>query len=110
MSKRKFTWDFWNYDCEGDAYIIAKDQCQNKELIPEYICKHDFLPSTCMDGIKNSIKEGWAKYQIRRDWDNCDGRSEGGYFVTEHKSDTFTLGKRLGGWFPVWIVRKGEWY
>ena len=26
-SKRYFVWATWDYDCDGEAYIIAKDVC-----------------------------------------------------------------------------------
>ena len=110
MSKRKFTWDSWDYDGDGDAYIVAKDECPEIEFVPEFICKHNDLHSDCMDGIRKDIKEGWCKFQCRSDWVNCDG-PHGFYVVTEWAGDTKNLyGKRNPGWFPVWIVKKGDWY
>lgn len=29
--KRQFVWDAWDYDCDGEAYIIAKDACPKRE-------------------------------------------------------------------------------
>jgi hypothetical protein len=26
---KKFTWDAWDFDCDGDAYIIAKMNVQS---------------------------------------------------------------------------------
>jgi hypothetical protein len=38
---RKFKWDMWDYDCNGLAYIIAKDECPNKSDVPQYIVEED---------------------------------------------------------------------
>ena len=36
---RKFKWNMWNYDCDGNAYIIAADECPNRADVPSYIVK-----------------------------------------------------------------------
>ena len=100
----KFKWDAWDFDCNGEAYIIAKRECSEKENVPEFIIKEDNLHPNCKDGMV--IKEGVCKFMVRTDWQNGEGEPRGGYFVVEGSQDT--KGKR--GWFPVWIVRKGEWY
>ena len=43
------------------------------------------------------------------DWEDMEGERHGWYVVEKapHNSPTFR-GKR--GWFPVWIIRLGEWY
>lgn len=106
---RKFTWDAWDFDCDGDAYIIAKGECPERENVPDYIIQEDNLHQDCKDGM--IIEEGWCKYQVRTDWDNGDGEPQGGYCVRLSEAETKRLdGKRKPGWFPVWIVRKGEWY
>ena len=105
---RKFTWDSWDFDCDGDAYIVAKDECSNREDVPGYIVKADKLHQDCARGME--IKEGWCKFQVRSDWDGVDGPA-GCYVVETYEPYTKKLnGKRKSGWFPVWIVRKGEWY
>ena len=38
---KKFTWNMWNYDCDGNAYIIAADECPNRADVPFYIVKED---------------------------------------------------------------------
>lgn len=112
---RKFKWDKWNYDCQGDAYIIAKDQCPSKENVPVYIVENDnlhpdvFNPSNGEHLCLDIVQEGWCKYQVRTDWEDGDGEPMGGYFVLNEKHDT-SPHKGKAGWFPVWIVRSGEWY
>lgn len=104
-SKRRFTWDAWDYDCDGEAYIIAKSECPARENIPKYICENDELTyEDRREAILNDIKEGWCKYQVRSDWYNADG-AQGGYYVIEGKEP-----KNKRGYFEVWIIRKGEWY
>lgn len=112
MVKRKFTWAAWDFDEDGDAYIIAKDECPNIADVPEYICKEDCLTlDDRKEAIMKDIKEGWCKYQVRTDWINGDGEPAGGYCVEDYEPFTKDIyGKRKPGWFPVWIVRKGEWY
>ncbi len=126
MRKRQFKWDKWDYDCSGTAYIIARDKCPNREDVPEWIVHADNLSLEVLDGnnphclSKDDIKEGWCKYQVRTDWENGDGEPRGGYYV-ENKAHTSvpmfqywqggtTYSKKSPGWFPVWIVRIGEWY
>lgn len=104
----KFTWLDWDYDGDGCAYVIAKKECPNIEDVPDYICKCDMLPETYKDEME--VKEGWCKYQVRSDWENMDEPC-GGYYVEEQKEPPKDLnGKKKKGWFPVWIVRKGDWY
>lgn len=114
--ERKFKWDSWDFDCDGEAYIIAKDQCPNRENVPEWIIKADNLDPECANPargahIAEDVKDGWCKYQVRTDWEHGDGEPQGGYGVETYEPFTKRLnGKRKPGWFPVWIVRKGEWY
>jgi hypothetical protein len=111
VKKRKFTWEAWNYDCDGDAYIIAKSECPDRANLPEWLVEADRLHHDCIPDIAKSIKEGWCAYQCRTDWEYGDGEPQGGYVVETYEPHTKRLdGKRKPGWFPVWIVRKGEWY
>lgn len=116
---RKFKWQMWDYDCDGTAYIISKSECPNKNDVPKYIVKEDCLSDDCLSPqygegkylSVNDVKEGWCKYMVRSDWYDVD-EPTGGYYVTEFESETkhSITGKRKSGWFPVWIVRIGEWY
>jgi hypothetical protein len=115
----KFTWDKWSYDCDGDAYVIKKDLCPNKEDVPKWIVENDNLDPECLNPATghyiavDSVRHGWCKYQIRTDWENCEGEPLGGYFVVdEYRSSQYqSLCNKAGrGWFEVWIVRVGEWY
>jgi hypothetical protein len=106
---RKFTWDAWDFDCDGYAYVIAKAECPELENVPDYIITADNLHGDCKDGMK--IEEGWCKYQVRTDWENGDGEPLGGYYVSQIKSEAIRPdGKHRPGWFPVWIIRRGDWY
>lgn len=106
---KKFKWAAWDFDCDGDAYIIAKDECPEKENVFGYIIKNDNLHPDCRDGMV--VEEGWCKYQVRTDWENGDGEPHGGYCVREYSRRSQKLDrKNKCGWFPVWIVRKGKWY
>jgi hypothetical protein len=106
---RKFKWDYWDFDCNGDAYIVAKTECPERERVPDYIVQADNLHPDCKYGME--MQEGWCKFQVRTDWEYGDGEPEGGYVVEQYEPHTKKLnGKRKPGWFPVWIVRKGEWY
>lgn len=106
---RKFTWDAWDYDCDGSAYIIAKDECPNREEVPDFICREDGIHPDCKPEMV--VEEGWCKYQVRTDWDGGYGEPRGGYLVEKQKKPPCDLyGKKKRGWFPVWIVRKDEWY
>jgi len=106
---RKFIWSSWDFDCDGEAYIIAKGECPEKEKVPDYVCRVDGIAAECKPEMK--VEEGWCKFQVRTDWENGDGEPRGGYCVEPSASFTKRLdGKRKPGWFPVWIVRKGEWY
>ena len=98
MSKAKFTWDAWDFDCDGDAYVIAKRECPEKEDVPDYIVKEDCLHPDCKAGMV--VKEGWCKYQVRTDWENRDGEPTGGYFVETYEP----LTKKLDGKKKVWLV------
>ena len=40
---RKFKWDMWDFDLDGSAYVIAKDECPNKKDVPAYIVHEDGL-------------------------------------------------------------------
>ena len=105
MSKRKFTWDSWNYDCNGDAYIIAQDLCPDVGNVPEWIAIKDHLDP---QNIPKDIRQGFCKFQCRSDWEDTTG-PHGFYVVTEWVGDIKNLyGKKKAGWFPVWIIRKEE--
>ena len=99
MKKRKFTWDCWDFDLDGCAYVIAKDEC-GKENLADYICSHNYVSG--ITGFEK-ISEGWCAFQVRRDWDNEDVPN-GGYVVEicENKP------KSGRGWFPVWIIRDDD--
>ena len=105
----KFTWDAWDFDYDGEAYIIAKRECLEKDDVPDFIIKVDNLHADCKDGMV--VEEGFCKYQVRSDWENCDEPC-GGYYVETYEPFTRNsiTGKRKPGWFPIWIVRKKEWY
>jgi hypothetical protein len=106
---RDFKWNAWDFDGDGEAYIIAKDECLERENVPEYIIKEDGLSPGCKDGMK--VEEGWCKFQVRSDWDDGEGETRGWYVVETYEPFTKNIyGKRKPGWFPVWIVRKDEWY
>jgi hypothetical protein len=116
--KRKFDWGAWNYDDDGEAYIIRKDLCPNRADVPEWIMKADHLNPECLNPARGAhlaerdVKDGWCKYQCRTDWYNGDGDPQGGYLVEDcgsHKR-LDNSGKNSPGWFEVWIIRKGEWY
>jgi hypothetical protein len=100
----KFKWDLWDFDCEGEAYVIGKHVCTEIENVPDFIVNEDCLHLDCKGGMV--VEEGVCKYQVRTDWENGDGEPEGGYYVIRGKKNT----DGMRGWFPVWIVRKGEWY
>lgn len=105
---RAFKWDSWNYDFDGDAYIIAKDQCPSAEDVPEFICREDGISRECKPEMV--VEEGWCAFQVRSDWENYDG-PHGSYLVEKQKEPPKDKsGKKKPGWFPVWIVRKDEWY
>lgn len=112
---REFKWDKWDYDCDGEAYIIARDECPAKEIVPAYIVEHDHLHPSVLDPsfgehlCAELVREGWCKYQVRTDWANGDGEPMGGYLVLDGKHEN-SPHKGKAGWFPVWIVRLGEWY
>lgn len=103
-----FTWDAWDYDCEGTAYVIAKSEVPERENVAKYIIEEDGLDPTC--GPEMCIREGWCKWQVRTDWMYGDGVPRGGYVVEEGSKRPTKNGKPLPGWFPVWLIRKDEWY
>ena len=110
MSKRKFTWDSWDYDGDGEAYIVAKDECPDINELPAWLIKADNLDTESAKDIPNDIKDGWCRFQCRSDWENMNG-PHGWYIVTENRNDTMSLyRKKKAGWFAVWIVRKTDWY
>jgi len=105
----KFTWDKWDFDCDGEAFVIAKRVCPEKADVPDYIVKEDRLHPDCRNGMV--VEDGWCMFQCRTDWDNTDGEARGGYYVETYEPHTKNIyGKRKRGWFPVWIVRLGDWY
>nr|DAL28209.1 MAG TPA_asm: hypothetical protein [Caudoviricetes sp.] len=97
--KRKFTWDAWDYDCDGSAYIIAKDECPRREDVPDFIVREDHInPASKPEMV---VQEGWLRYECRTDWEECYGGAASGYVVHDEK---------VPHAFPVWIVRQEEWY
>lgn len=109
----KFTWDAWDFDLDGEAYIIAKRVCPEKADVPGFIIREDHISPVCASDMV--VQEGWCKFQCRTDWETWDGHDNtprGGYVVETHEPGTRhpITGKRVRGWFPVWIVRKDEWY
>jgi hypothetical protein len=110
MSKRKFTWLSWNYDDGGDSYVIAKSECPDKTDLADYIAKADRIYRPYSE-IESDIYEGWCAFQCRTDWEDGDGTPQGFYVVETYEPYTKRIdGKRKPGWFPVWLIRKGEWY
>lgn len=105
---RNFTWDAWDFDCDGEAYIIAKDECTEKEKVPDFICRVDDIDPKCKPEME--VKEGWCKFQVRSDWEGEDPEPRGWYVIRYDAATKRSDGTRKPGWFPVWIVRKGEWY
>lgn len=106
---KRFTWDTWDYDGDGTAFIVAKSEVPEIEAVPAYIVAADHLSPTCAEGME--VREGWCKWQVRTDWEGGDGEPRGWYVVEETKRRPTRLdGRPLPGWFPVWIVRVGEWY
>lgn len=104
----KFKWRAWDIDGDGEAYVVAKRECPEKEDVPAYIIKEDNLHPDCREGMV--VEEAWCSYQCRSDWDGTKGPH--GFYVVEF-FESFTknmYGKRKPGWFSVWIVRKGDWY
>jgi hypothetical protein len=105
----KFKWDAWDFDCDGEAYVIAKRECPNKQDVPDYIVREDNLLDKCKIGMK--VEECWCKWQVRSDWYNSEGKPKGGYCVETYEPHIKDIyGKRKRGWFEVWVVRKSEWY
>ena len=105
---KAFKWEAWDFDLDGEAYIIAKDLCPNKEDVPDFICREDGIHTECKPEMV--VQEGWCAFQVRSDWYYEDG-PRGSYVVYEQKNPpTNTRGEKKRGYFPVWIVRKGEWY
>ncbi|MDR0905787.1 MAG: hypothetical protein LBN00_06400 [Oscillospiraceae bacterium] len=116
--KPKFEWNAWDYDGDGNAYIIRKDLCPNKAEVPKFIVDKDYLSPECLNPelgahlSEADVISGWCKYQVRTDWLDGDGTPRGGYVVEDFgsKKRLDNSGKNLPGWFEVWIVRVGEWY
>ena len=130
MSKAKFDYGIWDFNGNGSAYIIAKRECPKRENVPEWIVEKDNLhPNVLNPNIPSAgvclsvdrVEHGWCKYQVRTDWDDGDGDPQGGYYAVEgesrpaesfhskHHKDPEKHGKTKPGWFPVWIVRLGDW-
>lgn len=83
----KFKWEAWDLDGPGDAYVIAKRWGgPRKEDVPGFIIREDNLHPHRKDGMV--VSEVFFKYQVRTDWAGYEGEPK-------------------GGWFPVWIVRRG---
>lgn len=97
--KRKFTWKAIGYGYDGGAYIIAKDECPRREDVPDFIVREDHInPASKPEMV---VREGWLRYECRTDWAECYGCAASGYSVYD---------KKVPRAFPVWIVRKDEWY
>ena len=106
---KKFDWKKYDIDGNGECYVIAKEQCVEKSEVPAFICKVDCLDKACAPDME--VEEGWCKFQCRTDWENGDGEPQGWYVVEMDESESKDIyGKRKRGWFPVWVVRIGEWY
>ena len=54
--KRKFIWDAWDYDLDGEAYIIAKDACPDRENVVDFICREGGIPEK--HKLEMRIQEG----------------------------------------------------
>ena len=101
MRKRLFTYDCWDIDYEGDAYVVSKDECKDKRALIGYIVDKD-----CLNGTKEEIwinkdamiQEGWCHWSCVWDF----GELEMGY-VVEIGEEKPNYGR---GWFPVWIIRR----
>ena len=118
-TRKKFTCDCWDYDCDGEAFVVAKDQCQGREDVPRWLVEQYPLHPSSLDPSyghclsADNVYEGWCKWQVRTDWYGYHidpGCPMGGYVVEVDENKTMRRGKRMGGGFPVWIVRVGEWY
>ena len=106
---RKFKWNKFDIDGDGECYVIAKDECPSKADVPMFVVKQDTLDTACAPDMV--VEEGWCKFQCRTDWDNTDGEPRGWYVVEMDESFSLNLyGKRKAGWFAVWVIRIGEWY
>ena len=104
---KQFRWDVWNFDGDGNAYIISTDICPEAKDVPDFICMADHLSERYKG--KMIVEEGWCKFQVRSDFEDWVGQGKGLYIAMlyPHMTTAFK-GKR--GWFEVWIVRRGEWY
>lgn len=111
MKEKKFTWNRWRIDGDTDTIVIAKSEVQNKEDVADYIIEAEGFLSEFKEEIEHNIKEGWCKWQIRRDWNDFEGEAIGGYLVEETSNRPATPdGKPQPGWFPVWLIRADYWY
>lgn len=110
MAKRRsFTWGAWDFDGLGGAFIVAKSECPVREEVPDYIVKVDNLDPMCAPAME--VEEGWCMFQVRGDWDGMEGERRGSYLVLKGAMHPLNRkGTPMKGCFPVWIVRKGEWY
>lgn len=90
---RSFTSNLWDFDGDGEAFIVAQD----KYTAAEAVEKADLeLP----DHKGMQARYGMCAYQCRSDWEDDEGGPKGGYIVEIGEA---RKGRR--GWFPVWIVR-----
>lgn len=96
--KRKFTWDAWDYDGDGSAYIIAKDECPHREGVLGFICRKNHIEPKCAADMV--VKDGWCRYECRTDWEEHYGERLSLYAAYDEK---------VPHAFPVWIVRKEPW-
>lgn len=95
--KKRFTFDCFPFNGEGYYYVIAKEQCSNKDRVIDFIIKkYNISPSL---KCKMVLEEGWCCYKN----DNLKG-----YIVLKQKDHPINenTGKIKNGYFPVWIVRK----
>ena len=102
----EFNWGKWDFDLDGDAYVINKKQCPMKADVPDFILEEDNLHEDCKQGIiDQGIQQGWIRYGKCNYWDDSyTGRSG---FEVQIDNDNLHFKKN---WDPVWIVRIGDWY
>lgn len=88
-------------EIDRDSFVEATEE--------DLDCCQLVVPSLGECLCADIVEEGWCKFQVRTDWEDMEGERHGWYVVEKapHNSPIFR-GKR--GWFPVWIIRLGEWY
>ena len=109
MKEHKFTWKAWDFDSEGEAYIISKRECPDRAKVVDYILMQDHLDPAYRSALERNLREGWCAYQCRSDWMDTSG-AMGWYVVELEEKYILNLqGVRKRGWFPVWVIRKDTW-